>query len=67
MSNVAIQVDTLGKRYRIGARAQDHTMRDRLTHALTAPARNGLGCAAAKDLQEPIERTSGRFTMFHSK
>jgi ABC-type polysaccharide/polyol phosphate transport system ATPase subunit len=39
MSNVAIRVDTLGKRYRIGTRAQYHTMRDRLTHALTAPAR----------------------------
>lgn len=39
MSNIAIRVDKLGKRYRIGARAQYHTMRDRLAHALTSPAR----------------------------
>jgi lipopolysaccharide transport system ATP-binding protein len=39
MSNVAIHVESLGKRYRIGARAQYHTMRDRLTHAWTAPSR----------------------------
>jgi hypothetical protein len=42
-------VDSLGKRYRIGARERYHTMRDRLTHALTAPARwfssNGAGAS----------------------
>ena len=49
MSNVAIHVDSLGKRYRIGARERYHTMRDRLTNALTAPARwfssNGAGAS----------------------
>ncbi len=39
MSKVAIHVESLGKRYRIGARERYHTMRDRLTNALTAPAR----------------------------
>jgi ABC-type polysaccharide/polyol phosphate transport system ATPase subunit len=39
MNKVAIHVDSLGKRYRIGARERYHTMRDRLTNALTAPAR----------------------------
>jgi ABC-type polysaccharide/polyol phosphate transport system ATPase subunit len=39
MNKTAILVESLGKRYRIGARAQYHTMRDRLTQALTAPAR----------------------------
>lgn len=47
MSNAAILVESLGKRYRIGARVQYHTMRDHLTHALTAPARwFGSGNAA---------------------
>ena len=39
MSNAAIHVDSLGKRYRIGARARYHTMRDRLAHALATPSR----------------------------
>ncbi len=39
MSNVAIHVDSLGKRYRIGARAPYHTLRDRLANAMTAPSR----------------------------
>jgi lipopolysaccharide transport system ATP-binding protein len=39
MSNIAIHVDTLGKRYRIGARVQNTTMRERLTHAAKAPIR----------------------------
>ena len=39
MNNTAIRVESLGKRYRIGARARYHTMRDRLTSALAAPAR----------------------------
>lgn len=47
MRNVAIHVDSLGKRYRIGARERYHTMRDRLTNALAAPLRwlssNGAG------------------------
>jgi ABC-type polysaccharide/polyol phosphate transport system ATPase subunit len=47
MNKVVIHVDSLGKRYRIGARERYHTMRDRLTNALTAPARwfssNGAG------------------------
>jgi ABC-type polysaccharide/polyol phosphate transport system ATPase subunit len=47
MSKVAIHVGGLGKRYRIGARERYHTMRDRLTNALTAPSgwfrSNGVG------------------------
>ena len=39
MSNIAIHVDSLGKRYRIGSRERHVTMRDRLSSALTAPAR----------------------------
>jgi ABC-type glutathione transport system ATPase component len=39
MNKIAIHVDSLGKRYRIGARERYHTMRDRLTNALNAPAR----------------------------
>jgi lipopolysaccharide transport system ATP-binding protein len=39
MNRVAIRADSLGKRYRIGARERYHTMRDRLTNALTAPSR----------------------------
>jgi lipopolysaccharide transport system ATP-binding protein len=39
MSNNAVLVNSLGKRYRIGARARYHTLRDRLTRTLTAPAR----------------------------
>jgi len=51
MSNVAIHVDTLGKRYRIGARMRYQTMRDRLTMALMAPSRwlNSNASAASKD------------------
>jgi ABC-type polysaccharide/polyol phosphate transport system ATPase subunit len=49
MNKEAIHVDSLGKRYRIGARERYHTMRDRLTNALTAPARwfssNGAGAS----------------------
>ena len=51
MHNAAIQVDSLGKRYRIGARAQYHTLRDRLANALTAPSRwfrtKGAGASGA--------------------
>jgi ABC-type polysaccharide/polyol phosphate transport system ATPase subunit len=36
---VAIQVESLGKRYRIGQRLRYHTLRDRLTDALQAPVR----------------------------
>src|SRR5579863_486167 len=39
MNRVAIRADSLGKRYRIGARERYHTLRDRLTNALTAPSR----------------------------
>ncbi len=39
MNNVAIHVDSLGKRYRIGGRARYLTMRDRLTNLATAPVR----------------------------
>jgi lipopolysaccharide transport system ATP-binding protein len=39
MSHVAIHVDSLGKRYRIGGRARYLTMRDRLASALKSPAR----------------------------
>src|SRR5712664_928375 len=47
MSNVAIHVESLGKRYRIGGRARYVTMRDRLANVLKSPARwfrsNGVG------------------------
>jgi lipopolysaccharide transport system ATP-binding protein len=47
MSNVAIHVESLGKRYRIGGRARYLTMRDRLANVLKSPARwfrsNGAG------------------------
>jgi len=36
---VAIHVELLGKRYRIGQRLRYHTLRDRLGHALEAPMR----------------------------
>ena len=36
---VAIHVESLGKRYRIGQRLRYHTLRDRLGHALGAPVR----------------------------
>src|ERR1700722_4512413 len=52
MSNAAIVVESLGKRYRIGARVQYQTMRDRPTKALTAPARwfsSGKGAASGAD------------------
>jgi ABC-type polysaccharide/polyol phosphate transport system ATPase subunit len=39
MSQIAIHVESLGKRYRIGARARYLTMRDRLANAMTAPVR----------------------------
>jgi lipopolysaccharide transport system ATP-binding protein len=39
MNNVAIHVEKLGKRYRIGTRERYHTLRDRLANALTAPSR----------------------------
>ncbi|MBZ5698590.1 MAG: ABC transporter ATP-binding protein [Acidobacteriia bacterium] len=39
MSHIAIHVESLGKRYRIGGRARYLTMRDRLTNAMTAPVR----------------------------
>jgi lipopolysaccharide transport system ATP-binding protein len=41
MSNIAIQVQGLGKRYRIGRSTQRHdSLRDAITHAATAPFRN---------------------------
>src|SRR5712692_4612624 len=39
MSHVAIHVESLGKRYRIGGRERYLTMRDRLANVLKAPAR----------------------------
>src|SRR6266581_428448 len=39
MSQIAIHVDSLGKRYRIGARERYFTMRDRVAKALKASAR----------------------------
>src|ERR1700674_5723154 len=39
MNNIAIHVESLGKRYRIGARERYHTLRDRLTNVLAAPSR----------------------------
>jgi ABC-type polysaccharide/polyol phosphate transport system ATPase subunit len=39
MSNLAIHTNSLGKRYRIGAREPYHTMRDYLMTVLTAPSR----------------------------
>src|ERR1700682_331899 len=37
MSHVAIQVESLGKRYRIGGRERHVTLRERLTHAMKSP------------------------------
>ena len=37
--SIAIHVDSLGKRYRIGSRARYLTLRDRLTNVLKSPAR----------------------------
>jgi lipopolysaccharide transport system ATP-binding protein len=48
MNNAPIQVDSLGKRYRIGARDRYYTMRDRLANALSAPWR-WLGSKGARD------------------
>jgi lipopolysaccharide transport system ATP-binding protein len=39
MSHIAIHVESLGKRYRIGGRARYLTLRDRLANALRSPAR----------------------------
>jgi lipopolysaccharide transport system ATP-binding protein len=39
MTHIAIQVESLGKRYRIGGRARYLTLRDRLANALRSPAR----------------------------
>jgi ABC-type polysaccharide/polyol phosphate transport system ATPase subunit len=39
MSNVAIHVESLGKRYRIGDRARYLTLRDRLANVVKSPAR----------------------------
>ncbi len=39
MNQFAIHVESLGKRYRIGENAGQLTLRERLTNALTAPAR----------------------------
>ena len=44
---VAIQVESLGKRYRIGERLRYHTLRDRLGHALEAPMRFLRGSGGA--------------------
>jgi ABC-type polysaccharide/polyol phosphate transport system ATPase subunit len=52
MSEIAISASGLGKRYRIGAHARQTTMRERLTHAMTAPlrwvgpGRNGNGASS---------------------
>jgi homopolymeric O-antigen transport system ATP-binding protein len=47
MSQTAIHIDSIGKRYRIGGRARYLTMRDRLASAVKSPARwfgsNGAG------------------------
>jgi ABC-type polysaccharide/polyol phosphate transport system ATPase subunit len=52
MSDVAIIAEGLGKRYRIGALAQQKTLGERLTHAMQAPARwfrsNGNGSARGR-------------------
>src|SRR6202171_5843798 len=37
MSHVAIQVESLGKRYRIGGRERHVTLRERTTHAMRSP------------------------------
>lgn len=42
MSDIAIRVEQLGKRYRIGQREQYSTLRDILTRSITAPVR-GIG------------------------
>jgi lipopolysaccharide transport system ATP-binding protein len=44
MSNLAIRVDGLGKRYRIGTASRRHdTFRDAIVHAMRAPVRNLRG------------------------
>jgi ABC-type polysaccharide/polyol phosphate transport system ATPase subunit len=50
MSDIAIHASGLGKRYRIGALTRQTSMRERLTHAMKAPARwlgpNGNGSSS---------------------
>src|SRR5215467_6595241 len=52
MSQIAIRVDGLGKKFRIGAPERYRTLRDTLADTLTAPVRwlrsNGNGSAAAE-------------------
>src|SRR5579871_3898328 len=52
MSEIAISAQGLGKRYRIGALAQQKTLGERLTHAMKAPAQwirsNGKGSARGR-------------------
>ena len=48
MGHVAIHLESLGKRYRIGRRERYLTMRDRLANALTSPARWFYSNAAGK-------------------
>jgi lipopolysaccharide transport system ATP-binding protein len=51
MSSVAVHVESLGKRYRIGVRERYLTIRDRLTNAMAAPLRrfSSNGAGASKD------------------
>ncbi len=52
MTDIAISANALGKRYRIGALKRQTTIRERLTHAMKAPARwlssNGNGSSGGR-------------------
>ena len=67
MSNIAIHVDSLGKRYRIGARERYHTLRDRLTGALTAPSRWFSSNSAADSAAGPTHFWALRNASFDMK
>jgi len=60
VSNVAVRVEKLGKRYRIGLAAERHdNIREALVHAIGAPYRNlkrlrGLGTFAATDERDVV-------------
>src|SRR6202035_2007355 len=51
--SIAIHVESLGKRYRIGRRARYLTLRDHLTNACKAPARWLRGSTAGREASGP--------------
>ena len=68
MSDIAIRIRGLGKRYTIGAREQHDTLRDRIAAAASRPFRRlapgGLGASATiwalRDVTHESPRRSGR-------